>query len=531
MSEVDALAGRHPVLVRGRLEEPLSRWMWLVKWILLIPHYIVLAFLWMAFIVVTVAAFFAILITGRYPHALFVFNLGVMRWSWRVAYYGYSALGTDRYPPFTLAEVPEYPATLDIAYPRQLSRGLALVKWWLLALPHYLVLAIFVGGATWTVNASTGNSSQWTSASGGLISLLVLFAGVALLFAARYPRGLYDLVMGLNRWVLRVTAYAALMTDTYPPFRLDQGGAEPRLPDDGPGPSGRNAAALSPPAAGVAASPMTTGPASRTGGAGAVVALVIGVLVLLPGLALAGIGGAGLWLNAQRDGAGFVTTPQRLITSPTAAITAEDVDLGLDRGTATWATSHRLGTLRVRVTAAGGSPLFVGVAAQSAVNSWLGPVAHDQVTDIGSGHVEYLRGTGSANAGIPSAQTFWSGSSTGSGTVELRWPIQTGQWGLVIMRADGAPGVQARVDVGASIPALTGVAVGFLVAGLIVLCVGIALIALGAAKLGRTSGPVGGDGRPVRPTLPPPPGPRAAPVEESGTIAALPRASGPPPGA
>jgi hypothetical protein len=401
-----------------------------------------------------------------------------------------------------------------------------LVKWWLLALPHYLVLAILVGGSTWTVNASTGgNSSMWTSAGGGLIGLLVVFAGVALLFAVRYPRGLYDLVMGLNRWVLRVTAYAALMTDTYPPFRLDQGGAEPRMPDDGPGPAGPSAAALSPPAASVPASPTTTGPTSRTGDAGAVVALVIGVVVLLPGLALAGIGGAGLWLNAHRDAAGFATTPQRLLASPTAAITAEDVDLRLDRGTATWATSDRLGTLRVRVTAADGSPMFVGVAPQSAVNSWLGPVAHDQIGDFGDGQVQYLRRTGSSNAGIPGDQTFWSGQSSGSGTVQLQWPIRTGQWALVIMRADGTPGIQARVDVGAGIPALTGAAVGFLVGGLIVLGVGVALIALGAARLGRASGTVGGDGRPVRP-MSPPPGPRTAPAEESGDVATASHAGG-----
>src|SRR5947209_8587683 len=167
MSEVDALAGRHPVLVRGRLEEPLSRWMWLVKWFLLIPHYIILAFLWIAFAVVTVAAFFAILITGRYPQALFVFNLEVLRWSWRVAYYGYSALGTDRYPPFTLAEVPDYPATLDIAYPRQLSRGLVLVKWWLLALPQYLIVGILAGGGAWTVTTTTGGRASLWTASGG----------------------------------------------------------------------------------------------------------------------------------------------------------------------------------------------------------------------------------------------------------------------------------------------------------------------------------------------------------------------------
>jgi hypothetical protein len=263
MSESSATGREYPVLVRGRPGEPLSRWLWLVKWFLLIPHYIVLTFLWMAFVVVTVVAFFAILFTGRYPQGLFSFNLGVLRWSWRVAYYGYSALGTDRYPPFTLAEQPDYPATLDIAYPRRMSRGLALVKWWLLALPHYLVLAFLVGGGAWTYNAASGSRWPWgegpsAAASGGLIGLLVLFAGVALLFAARYPRGLYDLVVGLDRWVLRVTAYAALMTDTYPPFRLDQGGPEPAWPE-GPTPSDAGEGARAPIPA-VAPQPALHGP-------------------------------------------------------------------------------------------------------------------------------------------------------------------------------------------------------------------------------------------------------------------------------
>jgi Domain of unknown function (DUF4389) len=99
-----------------------------------------------------------------------------------------------------------------------------LVKWWLLALPHYLVVAVFVGGAwaTWT-----GADSQWMLGSGGLVGLLVLVAGVMLLFTGRYPKSLYDFVLGMNRWVFRVAAYATLMTDVYPPFRLDLGGSEP----------------------------------------------------------------------------------------------------------------------------------------------------------------------------------------------------------------------------------------------------------------------------------------------------------------
>jgi hypothetical protein len=220
-------ARTHPVVLVGHLDPQVGRWQWLVKWLLLIPHIVVLVFLWVAFVVLTAVAGVAILFTGRYPPALFDFNLGVLRWSWRVSFYGYSALGTDRYPPFTL-ERTDYPADLDIAYPEQLSRGLVLVKWWLLAIPHYLIVAVLTGGAaTWTYQVSTDTSWQ-IALGGGLIGVLVLVAGIALLFTTRYPAGLFDLVIGCNRWVYRVIAYAALMTDTYPPFRLDLGGEEPR---------------------------------------------------------------------------------------------------------------------------------------------------------------------------------------------------------------------------------------------------------------------------------------------------------------
>lgn len=231
----------YPVRVQARLDPPLSRWLWLVKWLLAIPHYLVLIVLWLAFWIVTLIAFFAILITARYPRPLFDFNLGVLRWSWRVSYYTYAALGTDRYPPFTLSDAPGYPATLSVPYPDRLSRGLVLVKWWLLAFPHYLVLAVFLGGS-YTV----ASSGETVVNSTGLLSLLVLFAAVALLFTGRYPSGIYDFVLGINRWTLRVLAYAALMTDTYPPFRLDSGGPEPTTPVPPPPPQDRQAAGRPP---------------------------------------------------------------------------------------------------------------------------------------------------------------------------------------------------------------------------------------------------------------------------------------------
>jgi hypothetical protein len=215
-----------PVRLEARLDAPLSRWLWLVKWLLLIPHYIVLFFLSVAFAALTVVAFVAILFTGRYPRSIFDFNVGVMRWWWRVSYYGYNALGTDRYPPFTLQYVPDYPARLDIAYPEQLSRGLVLVKWWLLAVPHYLIVAALAGAGPYVASGD----QTWSWQTPGLLNLLVLVAAVGLLFTARYLDGVFSLVVGINRWVFRVGAYVLLMTDEYPPFRLDQGGTDPAGP-------------------------------------------------------------------------------------------------------------------------------------------------------------------------------------------------------------------------------------------------------------------------------------------------------------
>jgi hypothetical protein len=106
-----------------------------------------------------------------------------------------------------------------------------LVKWWLLAIPHYLVLGILTGGTVIVFRTA------WATVSipfGGLIGLLAGFAALALLFTGRYPEGIHELVMGLNRWVFRVVPYVALMRDEYPPFRLDQGPAEPAAPQPGP---------------------------------------------------------------------------------------------------------------------------------------------------------------------------------------------------------------------------------------------------------------------------------------------------------
>ena len=248
-----AAAHAYPVRVDTSLDAPLSRGLWLVKRILVIPHYIALAFLWLAFVVLSAVAMVAIVVTGRYPRAIFEFNVGVLRWTWRVQYYAIGAFGTDRYPPFTLADDPTYPAHLEVEYPQRLSRGLALVKWWLLAIPQYLIIGVFTGGGAWLgwrvghPNPHNSLAFSWNdwglyyvgNTGWGLIGLLAVIAAVVLLVTGRYPKQLFDLVLGMNRWVLRVAGYAGLMTDRYPPFRLEMGGPDPgtlTLPTAGPGP-------------------------------------------------------------------------------------------------------------------------------------------------------------------------------------------------------------------------------------------------------------------------------------------------------
>jgi hypothetical protein len=220
----------YPVAVAGELQPDVSRWLWLVKWLLAIPHYIVLFFLWIAFGLLTIVAAFAILFTERYPRGIFDFNVGVLRWTWRVWFYSYWANGTDRYPPFTLDEAPDYPARLAVAYPERLNRWLWLVKW-LLAIPHLILVGLFVGGWGW--GWSWGANDDWAGwGFAGLVGILVLIASVILLFTGRYPPTLFNFALGLDRWALRVAGYVGLMTDKYPPFRLDMGPHEPSTADE-----------------------------------------------------------------------------------------------------------------------------------------------------------------------------------------------------------------------------------------------------------------------------------------------------------
>ncbi|MBD0338574.1 MAG: DUF4389 domain-containing protein [Thermoleophilia bacterium] len=456
----------YPVHVRGRLDEPLSRWLWLVKWLLAIPHFVVLVFLWIAFAFLTVIAFFAILFTGRYPRGMFDFNVGVLRWTWRVGFYSYSALATDRYPPFSLGEEPDYPAGLDVPYPERLSRGLVLVKWWLLAIPHYIVVGILAGSG-WFVWDAAG--ARW--GGGGLITLLVLFAGVVLLFANRYPRGLFDFVMGLNRWAFRVVAYATLMRDEYPPFRLDQGGDDP---------GGTPATATAEPAP----APPTARPAAGGTGAGKVALLVIGSLLGLISLGLVAGGGVAIAFDqTQRNADGYVTSDTHAYRTESYALVSDRIDLDLPGPARTWRSLFG----DVRVWSESDHPVFIGLAATPDAERYLGAVERERVDDL-AGRREQTRLPGGSPSGPPGEQEIWAASAAGTGIQFFTWEVEDGDWTFALMNADASRGVDATLSVGATLPGLLWAGLAVLAGGILLLALAVLLIVLGTRS--RPASPV-----------------------------------------
>ena len=445
----------YPVRIEGELDAGVGRWLWLVKWLLAIPHYIVLAFLWLTLLVLTVIAFFAILFTGRYPRGIFDFNLGVLRWTWRVAFYSYGALGTDRYPPFTLDDVPDYPARLGVEYPERLSRGLVLVKWWLLAIPHYIVVGILLGGGTYAAARIGDYDRVWgVGYHTGLIGVLVFFVGVALLFTTRYPRGLFDLVLGLDRWVARVAAYVLLMRDEYPPFRLDQGGRDPQGAIGEP----------SPPAAAFEEPATQTDERRGGGSAGKVVLIVVGVIAGLFAFAFL-VGGCALVAvdQTQRDDDGFLMSPTVGFQTPTYAIVSESAEL--DTNGAEWALDTFLGTVRIRSKSV--RPVFVGIGPATAVDRYLATTQRDEVTDFGDRHPDYTTRTGDAPSAPPASQTFWVASATGAGQQTVDWDPEDGDWRAVVMNTDASRGVASDLSIGAELDSVLWIGIGLLGLGVL----------------------------------------------------------------
>ena len=187
----------YPVSVDGDYEEPLHRFLWLLKWFLVIPHWVVLGLLSIPQILSYPAAWLAIIILGRYPRLLWDYHVGLMRWKWRLNYYAYHMGATDQYPPFSMAER-DYPASIAIEYPESSSRMTALFRW-ILIIPQAIISSLI----------------------GDLVGILVFISLVALLFTGRYPEALFAVNLGFNRWRYRVGAYGALLRDEYPPFSID----------------------------------------------------------------------------------------------------------------------------------------------------------------------------------------------------------------------------------------------------------------------------------------------------------------------
>jgi hypothetical protein len=184
----------YPLRYDVEYPESLSRLLIFVKWLFAIPHYIILYALGIVLSLFTLLAFFVILFTRKYPRGMFDFVVNVSRWNANVG--AYISLLRDEYPPFSW-EQGEYPVTYEVDYPEELNRWLPLIKW-LLAIPHFIVLVIL-----------------------GIIAYIVLIiAWFVILFTGSFPRGMFDFVVGVSRWSVRVNAYIYLLRDEYPPFSL-----------------------------------------------------------------------------------------------------------------------------------------------------------------------------------------------------------------------------------------------------------------------------------------------------------------------
>jgi ABC-type multidrug transport system fused ATPase/permease subunit len=177
-------------------QDEYSRLLPLVKWLLVIPQMIVFLLVAIVALFAHLIAFIAVVITRKYPTGLFNFNVGVQRWGLRIG--AYYLLMTDRYPPFSLADDPDYPARLEIDYP---ADGTA--RWrpffaGILIYP-YLIVGFFVFIAAY---------------------FAIIIAFFAILFTKRFPEGLFNLVSGAMRWQQRANAYSLFLTTKYPPWRL-----------------------------------------------------------------------------------------------------------------------------------------------------------------------------------------------------------------------------------------------------------------------------------------------------------------------
>ena len=278
-----------------------------------------------------------------------------MRWTWRVGFYAFGANGTDRYPPFTLEDVADYPARLAIDYPDASAQGVSADR--LVAGRHPAVPDRRRVHRRRRRAPGPGTDHSWQGPTYvGLIGLLVFVSVIVLLFRGEYPRSIFDFVLGLNRWVLRVFAYAAVMTPVYPPFRVDAGENEPAGDL-----RGRCSGRRTPPRRarhGRRREPATAVRTPERWGPGRVIALIAASILALASLGLLAAGGTGIVLDqTQRDSSGYLMTSTEPYSTSTYALVS-----GSYRGgtSGDWFVNRDLiGTVKVRVSST--RPVFVGI--------------------------------------------------------------------------------------------------------------------------------------------------------------------------
>jgi hypothetical protein len=212
-------------------------------------------------------------------------------------------------------------------------------------------------------------------------------------------------------------------------------------------------------------------------GAGRVIAVVVGVLLLLPGLGLLAGGGVLLWADLGDRTDGYVFSQTDDFSTEGYALSSERIDLGTG---ADWVPlSAALGTARAEVTAADpGTAIFVGVAPVAEGSAYLSGVQHSVINDLGTGATDEVPVAGGPPATPPGDQDFWVAQVSGTGTQRLDWEPAQGDWLFVAMNADGSAGVAMDARIGATVPALGALAWGLLGTGLFLVLVGVLALVL-----------------------------------------------------
>jgi hypothetical protein len=232
----------------------------------------------------------------------------------------------------------------------------------------------------------------------------------------------------------------------------------------------------------------STAPPTRFS-AGRIAAVIAGSVIALVALGLLVGGGAGLWANGQKDDEGYLSTRTERFHTPTAAMRTDNLDVDLG-GTATVLDSDLYGKVRLRATPRAGEDLFVGIARTRDVTDYLRGTAHATVTDVDYGPfgADYTTSGGARRAAAPAMQRIWAAQAHGRGPQTLTWEVADGDWSVVVMNADGRPGVDAGVSAGANVPFLDEVAWGAIGTGAILLLVSVALLYAGT-RSPRRPGP------------------------------------------